>query len=190
MDINPQPNYPFEFWQDDALEALHDCQDFDAVHASPPCQAYTTMNNRHASTSPPLIAVTRDLLLATGLPYVIENVAGARSELRSPYRLTGEMFGLRVHRPRLFETNWTMLVPWPPPRQQNPEAVYGKLDGRRLWTRTDGTELRASSSLEVASAAMGIDWMTWDELRESIPPHYTQFIGMQLMQVIRQEAAA
>jgi len=190
VDIAPQPNFPFTFIQDDALSVVGDWQDFDAIHASPPCQAYTSMNNRHGSESPPLIVETREMLSDSGLPYVIENVAGARPHLRNPYRLTGEMFGLRVHRPRLFETNWPMLVPAPPTRQADAEAVYGKLDGRRLWTRRDGSELRAPRSLEVAAAAMGVDWMTWDELRESIPPAYTELIGHQLLAIVARTVAA
>jgi DNA (cytosine-5)-methyltransferase 1 len=196
VDIKPQPRYPFEFVQDDALELLRDQLDdvrissaFDAIHASPPCQAYMTMSNRWGSDYPELIDEVRDLLMATGLPWVIENVAGARPSMRSPYRLTGEMFGLGVHRPRLFETNFAFLVPEPPDRQPTPVAVYGKNDQRRLWTRTDGTELRAAT-LESASEAMGIDWMTWDEIREAIPPAYTEFIGEALMAHLNAKVAA
>ena len=197
VDIAPQPNYPFEFVRMDALEyldlwmfGLSYYESFQAIHASPPCQAYTTMNNRHASNSPPLIAETRNLLGKTGLPYVIENVLGALPEMVQPYTLTGEMFGLRVHRPRLFETSFQMMVPPRVTRQADPVAVYGKLDGRRLWTRRDGSELRAPRQLEVAAAAMGVDWMTWDELRESIPPVYTEFVGAQILDLLRVEAAA
>lgn len=174
VDVVDQPRYPFEFIQADATEFPLD--GFDAIHASPPCQAYTTMNNRHGSSSPPLIAQTRELLEATGVPWVIENVSGALSQMRSPIELTGEMFGLRVHRPRLFESNIALLAPARPPRQLDPVAVYGKQDGRRLWTRADGSELRVAN-VETGGAAMGIDWMTWDELREAIPPAYTEYIG-------------
>ena len=181
IDIEPQPNYPFTFIQGDATDPATwmPYGPFDLVHASPPCQAYTTMNNRHGSASSPLIAETRHWI-AYGdptLPYVLENVAGAKSEMKDPVELTGEMFGLGVHRPRLFELGgWTALVPHRPRQQHNPAAVYGKEDGRRLRTRADGTELRVAN-LETGSQAMGIDWMTWDELREAIPPAYTEYIG-------------
>lgn len=188
VDIAPQPNYPFEFHQADAL-AWDDFDGFDAIHASPPCQAYTTMNNRHGSASPALISKTRIKLALTGLDYIIENVVGARYELDHPYLLTGEMFGLRVYRPRLFETNFPLLVPPPPPRQKDPVAVYGKNDQRRLWTRGDGTILRAAT-YEDASEAMGIDWMTWDELCEAIPPAYTELIGLQLAGQLRAREAS
>lgn len=177
VDIADQPRYPFTFHQGDAL--TFDLTGYDAVHASPPCQAYTTMSNRHGSTSPPLIALTRGAL-TTGIPYVLENVSGALAHMRSPLELTGEMFGLAVHRPRLFESNVLLLAPWRPPRQHDPAAVYGKPDQRRLWTRVDGTEHHAAT-LEAGAAAMGIDWMTWRELCEAIPPAYTEHIGRQLI---------
>lgn len=197
VDVVEQPNYPFEFCRADALTwmRLGDygssiADEFDAIHASPPCQAYTTMNNRHGSKSLPLIAEVRERLREIGLPYVIENVAGALSEMCSPVELTGEMFGLRVHRPRLFECSFPILVFPRPTRQPDPVAVYGKNDQRRLWTRKDGTELRAAT-LEQGSEAMGIDWMTWDELREAIPPAYTEFVGGWLKwEVARREAAS
>lgn len=203
VDIRSQPSYcGDEFHQADAVALLREMAEagesfgpwsaagFDAIHASPPCQAYTTMNNRHGSLSPALIPETRRLLLAIGLPYVIENVAGARRELNGPVRLTGEMFGLRVHRPRLFETNWMLMAPRPPARQRDPQAVYGPLDGRLLWRRTDGSELRATAMLEDAETAMGIDWMAWDELREAIPPAYTELIGGQLGQLLQHVRAS
>jgi DNA (cytosine-5)-methyltransferase 1 len=195
VDIEQQPLYPFEFHQAGALEYLRRLMaspragGIDAIHASPPCQAYTTMNNRHGSQSPPLIAETRALLEATGLPYVIENVAGARSELRNPVRLTGEMFGLRVHRPRLFETNWPIMAVPAPPRQGDPIAVYGKNDQRRLWTRADGSELRAAT-LEEARDAMQMPWASWRGCCEAVPPAYAEFIGEQLFSFLRRQDVA
>jgi DNA (cytosine-5)-methyltransferase 1 len=185
VDVAGQPRYAGdEFVQADALEFIFDWGNVDsegrkwaAIHASPPCQAYSTMNNRHGSKSPALINETRLYLEATGLPWVMENVVGAKRHMRSPFVLTGEMFGLGVHRRRLFESN--VLIPGIPipPRQENPVSVYGKLDGRRLWTRADGSVLTAPRTLEPAADAMGIDWMTWDELREAVPPAYTEYIG-------------
>lgn len=184
VDIKPQPRYcGDEFVQADAM--TFPLEGFMAIHASPPCQAYTTMNNRYGSSSPPLIAAMREKLMKWrdyGAHYTIENVPGARREMRDPIRLTGEMFGLQTHRPRLFECSWLVGSPLLPPRQESPVAVYGKLDGRRLWTRRDGTQLRAPKRLEVAAEAMGVDWMTWDELREAIPPAYTEWIGRQLLE--------
>lgn len=145
--------YPYDFIQGDALTFLAEwaCA-YHAIHASPPCQGYTTMNNRHGSDVPQLIEPVRSLLKATGLPYVIENVPGALAFMHSPIELTGEMFGLRVHRPRLFESNVALMSPPRPRRQKDPVAIYGKQDGRRLWTRVDGSELRVAD-LETALLA-------------------------------------
>jgi DNA (cytosine-5)-methyltransferase 1 len=190
VDINPQPRYPFEFHQADALEylLLHGSE-FDAVHASPPCQAHTTMSNRHrgnggtADQHEDLIPATRSLLTTLGCRlWVMENVAGARSAMRSPLILHGGMFGLGVDRPRLFESNALMWAPSPAPRVADPLGVYGaRCDGRRLWTRADGTQQRAAKSVAQAAAAMGIDWMNWRELCEAIPPAFTEWIGEQLL---------
>jgi DNA (cytosine-5)-methyltransferase 1 len=176
VDIVPQPHYPFEFHQADALTFPLD--GFDVIHASPPCQGYTTMNNRHGSDVPKLIIETQNRLADRAVPYVIENVPGAKRWMYEPFTLTGEMFGLRVHRPRLFRTSWSIAPPSKPPRQHDPVAVYGKQDGRLLWRRKDGTELRVAD-LATASAAMGIDWMDWDEICQAIPPAYTEWIGRQ-----------
>jgi DNA (cytosine-5)-methyltransferase 1 len=190
VDINPQPNFPFEFHQADALTFSLD--GFDAIHASPPCQAYTSMSNRWrgnggvADSHPLLIADIRERLEATGVPWVIENVVGAKRELRSPILLHGGMFGLSVVRPRLFESN-VLLLAAEGASVEKPVGVYGRMDGRRLWTRADGTILRAAKTLEEGSSAMGIGWMEWRELAESIPPAYTEFLGRQLIRYVFNE---
>ncbi len=191
VDIEPQPNYPFEFEQADVLALMEtwipscrgwwDVPPFDAIHASPPCQAYTTMANRHGRSDYALIDSVRELLEATGLPYVIENVRGALSEMRNPLELTGEQFGLGVHRPRLFESNVLLLAPPKADRQKDAAAVYGAGLKLRNGDRADGSILHAAT-LEDGSDAMGIDWMAWDELKEAIPPAYTEHLGLQLLQ--------
>ena len=129
-----------------------------------------------------LIGRTRDLLRETELPHVIENVPGARGSLINPSVLSGEMFGLRVHRPRLFETNWLLLVPPKPPAASDTIGVYGKAhDGRLLWERADGTQQRAAASLEEAQEAMGMPWADWRGCAEAVPPAYTELIGHQLL---------
>lgn len=183
VDIEPQPNYPFEFHQEDAM--TYALRGFDAIHASPPCQGYTTMNNRHGQEKTPrLIGPLREALRCAGIPYVIENVEGALVDMQNPLTLHGGHFGLGVNRPRLFECSFLILTP-DAPRVKDPVAVYGKHhDGRRLWTRADGTEHHAPDNLAEARAAMGIDWMEWDELREAIPPAYTEWIGKVLRRAI------
>jgi DNA (cytosine-5)-methyltransferase 1 len=150
------------------------------------------MSNRHKAAQsawPKLIIPTREALEKTGLPYVIENVAGAKRHMRDPIKLSGGMFGLGVDRPRLFESN-VALLSMDYRRPASVVGIYGRAhDGRRLWTRGDGSVLRAASSLEEGNEAMGIDWMEWHELTEAIPPAYTEFIGAQLLAALEEEAA-
>lgn len=201
VDIAPHPDYPFELVVEDALTYLAqaDWSTVDAIHASPPCQAKTTMSNRYRGKGGPtddhvnLIAPVREALEATGLPYVIENVCGARPDLRAPILLTGGMFGLRVERPRLFESNLPLTAA-PARAALDPIGIYGHRqgpDGRRLWTRNDGSSLRAASSLAEAQAAMDVPWMTaWEDITEAIPPAYTNWIGLQLLDHIEARGAA
>lgn len=192
VDIRRRPDYPFTLWETDALALLanerEEVSDFHAIHASPPCQDHTTMSNRwrgaggRADSHTNLIPAVRELLEATGKPWVIENVAGARAHMRAPITLDGGMFGLGVLRPRLFESN-VALTPLPSKPVLNPLGVYGKSpDGRRLFTRKDGSIQRAANSVKEAGAAMGIDWMgDWRDICEAIPPAYTEHIGHQLL---------
>lgn len=193
VDLLPQPHYVGDcFIQGDALAV--DLAGYDFLWASPPCQSHTTMSNRwrggggRADSHLNLIPATRARLEQAGTPYVIENVVGARRFLRSPTLLTGEMFGLGTHRPRLFEANWLLLSP-PAPPVADGVGVYGRRhDGRLLWHRNDGSELRAPRTLTQASVAMGIDWMAWGELTEAIPPAYAEFIGRAAMRALRRAA--
>jgi DNA (cytosine-5)-methyltransferase 1 len=198
VDIEPHPDYPFALIVEDALESLSRpawLAKFDVIHASPPCQARTTMSNRWrgkggaADQHVNLIPEVRDALLQWGGPYVIENVPGARRDLRHPITLHGGMFGLGVYRPRLFESNVGLMVYSAPP-PENPLGVYGREpDGGRIWTRADGTEQRRAKSVEQAQQAMGTPWMTdFRDIAESIPPAYTEYLGGQLLDAL--EAAA
>lgn len=173
----------------DALEVLMHYENgdrpygrFDAIHTSPPCQGYSTMSNRHGSDVPQLIDDVRWNLERIGVPWVIENVVGAKRAMRSPMRLHGGMFGLNLYRPRLFESNVLLCPPPPAPRPKDAAAVYGRRESkpRLLWTRTDGTELR-SATLEEAREAMGMPWADWQGVREAIPPAYTEWVGAQLL---------
>jgi DNA (cytosine-5)-methyltransferase 1 len=187
VDREPQPNYPFEFIQADAIEflALHG-REYDLRHASPPCQRYSPMSNCRpglAEEYPDLIPVTRAVLELIGGPYVIENVPG--SSLRVDVELCGQTFGLPLYRHRWFESNVPMLG-IPHAKHRTPASRAGH------WK--PGTIMSVSghvSPIAEAKRAMGIDWMTRDELAESIPPDYTQWIGEQLMYALeRQEVAS
>lgn len=194
VDIEPQLNYcGDEFVRGDALEALRSgaWRDFGAIHASPPCQGYSiSRNNGSGAESPRLIAPVRELLEATGLPYVIENVEGARAHMRDPVLICGGSLGLGIPgwhlaRHRLFESNVSLMVPSCAHRRGFTIGVYG--NGTNAWHREKfGRNLRETEKRE----AMDIDWMTRKELTEAIPPAYTELIGHQLMDYLRVEEAA
>lgn len=185
LDIKPQPNYPFPFIQTDALNLDPKfIATFDAIHASPPCQSYSDLakRNGNADAWPRLIEPIRDLLVRSGLPYIIENVEGA--PLRNPIMLCGTMFkGLRVLRHRLFEANFPILTPKHGGHPKvhtfdKRKAHYGKTDDMRDFVQVTGG---GNCTIAAARDAMGIDWMTKNELNEAIPPAYTRFIGKQLL---------
>jgi DNA (cytosine-5)-methyltransferase 1 len=192
IDQHWQPNYPF-FMRRETLypEDEHSfiCwlrENFDAVHASPPCQAHTDLARQSKREYPCLIEATRRILRASGLPYVIENVEGA--PLIDPIKLCGTMFPeLRVLRHRLFEVNWPLSAPEkckPHPlvfTHDKRKAHYGKLDEMRAFVQVTGG---GNCSVKAAADAMRIDWMTKGELNEAIPPAYTRFIGRQLREHI------
>jgi DNA (cytosine-5)-methyltransferase 1 len=224
VDIRPQPNYPFEFQQADAIGLMStwidscrgwwDVPPFDAIHASPPCQAYTALRVAgNARDHPRLIDPVREMLRATGLPYVIENVP--QSPLDHPVRLCGASFWLGVtpddgdwhpktmrmlgkrgrdlQRHRLFELSFPMLVQscW---HRRPVIGFYG--DHARARRRSapdeDGNnqDFPDVDRVRLAQIAMGIDWTdSWDELKEAIPPAYTELIGDQLAQHVRARAA-
>ncbi len=193
VDIEPQPNYPFTFFQNDALRHMKRVQarneTYDVIHASPPCQAFTDYKRAgNVKDSPNLIPPIRELLQSTGLPYVIENVQKAAGELRDPVMLCGSQFDLDVQRHRLFETNWPLEPPmwpcrhkiWAADRYPGGASVRNYGVSTALCRRT--VEIGTwDIPLAVQQAAMGIDWMKLEELSEAIPPMYTEHIGKRLL---------
>jgi len=192
VDIKPQPRYPFEFVQGDALKPSMRLEDFDLIWASPPCQAFTQMSARwrgkggKADSHPNLLAPMLDLLSSRSRPWIVENVVGARKHMPRHVKLHGGQFGLRVHRPRLFAMNFLVMAPHAR-ACVDPIGVYGRrADGRRLFSRKDingkVSIQRAASSATEACEAMGIDHeMDWDGVREAIPPAYSEHIGRYAM---------
>lgn len=184
VDIAPQPNYPFTMYDHDAFTFPLDS--FDVVHASPPCQ-FATAYRRRTGVAPEavnLIPDVRELLLAWGGPYVIENVEQAGPWLHNPIRLCGSSFGLDVRRHRLFESNLSLMsLPcahdWQTPR-------FPPATNRAHLRRT--VEVGAWRCADIAPAAMDIDWMTNDELSQAIPPAFAEFIGAQLIAALEHVA--
>jgi DNA (cytosine-5)-methyltransferase 1 len=194
VDIRPQPNYPFEFVQADALALMteavnrpgYEWADFDAIHASPPCQLFSATTPEHARANHvDLITPIRPLLETTGLPYVIENVERAHSVMRNPVTICGSSLGLKVRRHRLFETNWPLMVPPCAHGQQGqPVGVYGMGSG------TSQKRGRMAANLAERRAVMDIPWADRHGVTQAIPPAYTELIGHQLMQHVKARSAA
>ena len=194
MDITPQPNYPYTFILADALTIpLSFIQEFDAIHASPPCQAYSDLAKRNGNGDdwPQLIEPVREMLERSGKPWVIENVDGA--PLRSPVVLCGTMFpGLRVIRHRLFESNISLTQPHHIPHGEHPrchtfdkrKSHYGQTDE---WTDFVSVNGGGNCSIAAARDAMGIDWMTKKEINEAIPPAYAEHVGRDLLAYLQGE---
>jgi hypothetical protein len=192
VDIAEQPNYcGDEFHRGDAVEFIRQHgREFDAIHASPPCQGYLNLTKQNRAMGrqvehATLIAATRAALVATGRPFVIENVADARPDMIDPVRICGTGLGLPLRRHRLFESNLPLIgVPcdharfaepkywtgWRPNGQHRLSTVvqvYGNAGGKHEWP-----------------AAMGIDWATYDEIVEAIPPAYALHVGAQLLEAL------
>lgn len=176
VDINPQPRYPFTFHRADALKfLLEHHHEFDAFHASPPCQAWTLAQRIQNNEHPDYITASRAAFELIGKPWVIENVEGA--PLLDPVVLCGGMFpGLRVYRHRLFESSEPIQVPIHP-EHTAPLTKMGRPPRLGEFMHIVGN----FSGVAAGREAMGIDWMSRDELAEAIPPAYTEYIGRQLI---------
>jgi len=192
VDLHSMPRYPFEFHQGDALEYLAEHgHEFDAIHASPPCQASSTLTKgtNQGRIYPQLIPATRELLDASGKPYVIENVMG--SDIRWDAMLCGEMFGLGVIRHRLFEVAGFMVEA--PAHVPHRGRVAGMRHGQWFTGPYFAVYGDGGGKGTVAQwqQAMGIDW-TWDrkEIAQAIPPAFTAYLGAQLLTAVVGEAAA
>ena len=208
VDINPQPRYPFEFVQSDVFDFLNAASDpdqcpghiggyclneFDVVHASPPCQDYSRAV-RHLSSPgyPRLIEPTQDILETLGCPYVIENVVGSPIPIQSTlfgrhgFCLCGTMFGLRIWRHRLFATNFAVALPGPCNHAEPAMNPFNSAGAARLHEEC----LAVLGHKDVGEAYWrdhwGVGWMNRSEGREAIPPAYPEYIGQTLIQNLEQ----
>ncbi len=204
VDKEPQPHYPFPYIQMDALEAMDRLlrgegltfsngetlylEDFDAYHASPPCQRFSNITKMHGTelteSFPDLIPATRELLAAARKPYIIENVPGAKKELNNPFKLCGTMFGLKsgqyaLRRHRYFECSFDIyFAPATCHHIGLPLSVYGHPGGSSC---REHQKMGNSNDWRVG---MDIDWMTTDELAQAIPLAYTEYIGLHLIKAL------
>lgn len=201
VDIKPQPHYPFEFHQADAMDILRGAAEvdadpldgalppwalfrFDAIHASPPCQAYSSATDLAARhLHPDLYVQVRTYLHSIGIPWVIENVEGAPQ--MSGVVLCGSMFGLRIRRHRVFESSVLMLTPG---CNHGSQGQVLSVTGNGYGGKHAGHNATKPSGIAEAREVMGIEWMSIKELSQAIPPAYTEWIGRQLLASIERAA--
>jgi DNA (cytosine-5)-methyltransferase 1 len=199
-DIEAQPRYRGWFHRGDALDVLRRLirgegitftrtrngvvearvmylWEFDAIHASPPCQLYSKTHRINLSELPDLIGPTRELLEKTGMPWIIENVEGAAPEMREPVMLCGAMFGLETYRHRLFETNWGLRAPGHPEHIAKTTKM-----GRPVKPGEFMHVVGNFTGVDHGRKVMGMDWANRDGLREAIPPAYAEWVGAALME--------
>jgi len=171
--------YPFEFHQASALDwLLRHGETFDAIHASPPCQKYSVTRNAHPDFEyPDLLAETVIRLSEYAVPWVIENVPN--SPMRCDLLLCGTMFGLRVKRHRWFQLNWS--PDWALPGLCNHRGVH---DMYSSGANRNGTEREYCDEMGITWAPVRIGNRRY-AATQSIPPAYTEYIGKQLIRIIR-----
>ena len=187
VDLKHGKRYPYAYVRADVLEIIKDIdyvRQFDVIHASPPCQTHSiTKHLRNAQGNTisklDLIPETRQALIASGKPYIIENVPG--SPLINPVQLCGSSFGLKVRRHRLFESNMPIKGSICNHKLQGrPVGVYGSLNDE---IPKGG---KTATTIDEARKAMGMDWAIWTELVEAIPPAFTKYLGLQVMRLLNE----
>ena len=196
VDIDPQPRYPFKFHQADAIEFFKNhAHEFDAWHASPPCQAHTNAQKIQGRFHVDLIPPTRRMFEDANrdrvrhgykpVPWVIENVPGA--PLIDPVELCGAMFGIETYRHRLFEVggDWGFMAPIHPDHVARTTKMGRKpVEGEYMHV------VGNFSGVDKAREVMEMPWASRDGLREAIPPAYTEYIGGRMIRQLEVEVAA
>jgi DNA (cytosine-5)-methyltransferase 1 len=196
VDIENQVHYPpfLKFIRADATTFPLD--GFDFIWASPICQKHTQLNYLHRSRKyEDFIPIMRKRLIASGIPWVIENVPNSPLA-RGALVLCGTMFGLQttdgrgeLRRHRIFETSFGK--PLTPRCQHTRRAVriFGTHGGYHTLDQTERRTVREHGhaggiargiqmfNVKEWREAMGIGWMTGAELSQAIPPAYSEFIA-------------
>jgi DNA (cytosine-5)-methyltransferase 1 len=191
VDVAPQPHYPFAMRVADAM--TFPLRGYDFIHASPPCQEHTTGSAPAKAKGKVyetgwMLGAMRQRLYRLSVPWILENVNNA--PMRHPVMLCGSMFGLRVIRHRLFDSSHLLYPPSGCHHTKDMVGVYGNhvyaigTYSDKWKPRKSGRRRPAEYPLSVANAAMGIDWMNWTEIRQAIPPAYTEWLGAQIAQVL------
>lgn len=189
VDAEPQPDFPFEFHQDDALAFLDENgHEFDFISGGPPCQIHSPISRYSSKTRKreliDLIPQTRAALEFLGLPYVIENVWTKSAGLINPVMLCGTQFGLNLFRHRGFESDLS-LAGLPHRHLRGQVAIrngYLPTEERPFMTITGRNGHHSKAWQRKAAEYMGTPWITsLNGVCEAIPPAYTEFIGRQVM---------
>ena len=185
VDMVFQPHYPFVFVQRDALEylATHG-EEFDVIHASPPCQLYSRCRTMHACRGkeyPDLVGATREALQESGKPFVLENVPKAPFGNLGVMELCGLSFGLKLFRHRRFASNRLLFAPPHPSHRGHRVGEEGLVCMAGHGDSGRGRIPSSHRSLRAWRQASGIDWMTMAEMAQAIPPAYTEFLGRQIL---------
>ncbi len=185
VDIRPQPRYCGDvFHQDDAMAWLRGEREslasFDLIWASPKCQGHSSItrtggNMQHEIQLPGVL----DILRAQSVPYIVENVEGARPFMRDSLLLCGTMFGLPIIRHRLFEANPPIYFAPASCGHLRPVVKHGRRPDRFLHYAAATGHF---SDVAFVREAMQIDWMTQAELSQAIPPAYSKFLAEQVLQ--------
>jgi DNA (cytosine-5)-methyltransferase 1 len=183
VDIAPQPNYPFEFHQADAFEFLAEHgHEFDFISASPMCRDHTPLTSVAGTTGTEWqLAAMREALIATGKPYVIENVITAPLRKDISIRICADTLGLRTVRHRRFEPGGGLVLTEPPWCHHQHRAPTATSRRRERWAQGWHVSVTGDVGTYVGPEAMGIDWMTGNELSQAIPPAMTEIIGRQIL---------
>lgn len=193
VDIKPQPHYPFEFHQADAL--TYPLEGFDAYHASPPCQYYSRLRHlpwlkgrNYWRSVPPTIA----RLETIDKPWVIENVEDCW-DMPDSFIMCGSSMGMQLYRHRRFLTNFPVMCfshqahknVITPGRASLSKRHHGQQGFKEISRRSVAGHASYTGDTDRRKAVMGIDWMTGDELAQAIPPAYTEYVGRYLLQAVQ-----
>jgi DNA (cytosine-5)-methyltransferase 1 len=195
VDNRPQPRYPFHMIRADALTFLASANlsGVALIAASPPCPRYAKPTPAHARAGhPDLVGPTRAALIASGVPWIMENVPGAPMAAADTLdgaraiTLCGCMFGLTarwsgqqiaLYRERLFESSAPLAQP-----QHRPHILPAVSVNRRGGRFNGFGEYHDRYvPLETCQALMRMPWSSQSGLGNAIPADYTEYIGRQMI---------